>query len=121
MIILTCILQIFLLFVKFLQDKRKYRKRREKISVNISARLSGSRVTNLKYTNTQKLNCRCQELDPTHFTVSLVRIWWTFTPPNEFLLHPEYFTPNPKNVKNTIIIANQRSKNFTPLNLYPQQ
>ena len=26
----------------------------------------------LAYTNTQKFNCRCQELDPKHFTVSFV-------------------------------------------------
>ena len=57
------------------KTKRKYRKRRAKISADISDRPSGSRVTNLKYISTQKLNCICHGLKPTHFTVSLVPTW----------------------------------------------
>ena len=32
---------------------------------------SGSRVTKSEYTDTQRLNCRCQELDLAYLTVSL--------------------------------------------------
>ena len=32
--------------------------------------------------------------------------WWIFTPPSEFLPHLENFIHNPKNVRNTITIAN---------------
>ena len=56
--------------VKFLQEKRKF------LPV-----FSGSRITK---SNKQKLNCRCQELDPRHFIVSLVPTWRIFTLPNEF-------------------------------------
>ena len=52
------------------------------------------------------MNCRCQELDLTYLTVSLVPTWWIFTPPSEFLPHLENFIPNPTNVRNTITIAN---------------
>ena len=94
--------------VKFLQDKKKYRKKRAKISADISARLF--RVTCNKVsgilTNTQRLNCRCQELDLTYLTVSLVPTWGIFTPPSELLPHLENFIPSPKNVRNTITIAN---------------
>ena len=38
-----------------------------------------------KYTNTQKLNGRYQELVPTHSTVSLVPTWWIFTLSGYFL------------------------------------
>ena len=31
---------------------------------------------------------------------------WIFTPPSEFLPHLENFIPNPKNVRNTITVAN---------------
>ena len=65
-----------------------------------------SKNISLKYTNEQRLNCRCQELDLTYLTVSLVPTWWIFTPPSEFLPHLENFIPNPKNVRNTITIAN---------------
>ena len=91
------------LIVKFLQDKRKYRKRQAKISTDIS---QGHVSPTLRYTNTQKLNCRCQELGPTYITVSVVPIWRIFTPPCEFLPHSEDFTPNPKNVREMIIITN---------------
>ena len=53
-----------------------------------------------------------QELDPTHFTVSLVPTWWIFTLPSDFLPHLEYFTPNSKSFRNTIIIANTKSYKF---------
>ena len=45
---------------------------------------------------------------PTNFTVSPVPTWLIFAPPSEFLRHLENFTPNPKNVRNTIIIANAK-------------
>ena len=47
----------------------------------------------LKYTGTQRLNCRCQELDSAHFTVSFVPTWRIFTPPVKFLPHLDNFTP----------------------------
>ena len=92
--------------VKFLQDKKKYRKRRAKILADISARLFMVTYNkSLKYTNTQRLNCRCQELDLTYLTVSLVPTWWIFTPPSEFLPHLENFIPNPTNVRNMLTFA----------------
>ena len=61
------------LFVfKFLQEKRKF------LPV-----FSGSRITK---SNKQKLNCRCQELDPRHFIVSLCL-------PGGFLLYFMSFYP----------------------------
>ena len=48
-----------------------------------------------------------------------------FTPPSEFLPHLENFIPNPKNVRNTITIANtnifvgQKILPSSPSNLYP--
>ena len=76
-----------LFIAKFLQDKRKYPKRRAKISSNISVLLSGSRVTKSQYTNTQKLNFRC--LTCLHLAYA-----------------PGAFYSNPKNVRNMITIAN---------------
>ena len=51
-------------------------------------------------------HCRCQELDPTNFTVLLVPTWWIFIPSSKFLPHQDNFTPNTKIVRNTRIIAN---------------
>ena len=38
--------------------------------------------------------------------VNFYPTWWIFTPPSEFLPHLENFIHNPKNVRNTITIAN---------------
>ena len=49
--------------------------------------------------------------------------WWIFTPPSEFLPHLENFIHNPKNVRDTITIANTNifvgGKFPPPPNLYP--
>ena len=80
-----------------------------------------------KYTNTQKLNGRYQELDPTHFTVLLVPTWWIFTLPSDFLPHLENFTLNPKSFRNTTVIANtniligRRILPPPPPHLYPKE
>ena len=62
----------------------------------------------LRYANKQNLNCRCWELDATHFTV-------IFAPHCEFLLYLDNFTTNPKYVRNTIITANIGKKFVPPL------
>ena len=123
-----CMTQPFIqyIIVKFLQGKRKYRKRQAKISADISAhffRVMCNKVSGI-LTNTQKLNCWCQELDPTHFTISLVPTWWNFTSSSEFK-PPGEFYPNPKNVRNTTIIANTNIfidfvslKNYPPSKMY---
>ena len=66
----------------------------QKMSKNISR--------SLMCTNTQKLNCECQELDPTHLLSQLC-------PPGGFLPHLVNFTLSPKNDRSTIIIANTNS------------
>ena len=51
----------------------------QKTSKNISryfcSSFQGHVQQGLRYTNTQRLNCRCQELDLTYLTVSLVPTW----------------------------------------------
>ena len=51
--------------------------------------------------------------------------WWIFTPPSEFLPHLENFIHNPKNVRNTITIANTNifvgGKFYTPQICTPQK
>ena len=69
-------------YCQILVRQAECRKGRAKISADTSARLF--MVTCLKYTDIQQLNCKCQELNPTHFTVSLVPTLWVFTPPGEF-------------------------------------
>ena len=82
--------------------------RKENNTNGVNRLNSVQKATNLesvtKQVNTQKLNYILQELDPTHFTVSFVPTWWIFTPPCEFL-PPGEFHPNPKNIRNTTIIA----------------
>ena len=89
-----------------MRDNLKYLKTQAKLSIGYfcSSIFSGSHVT--KYINTQKLNCKCQEFDPTILLSHLYPSGGFFTPPSEFLPHLENFSPNPKIVRNTIIIAN---------------
>ena len=65
-----------------------------------------------------------QKLDPNTFYSLTCAHLVDFTPPSEFLPHLENFTPNPKNVRNTIIIVNTnifigRKILSSPLNFYP--
>ena len=51
----------------------------------------------------KKMNCGCQELDPTYFTIS----FGGFLPHLVSFYHTwRILLPNPRNVRNTIIIAN---------------
>ena len=83
-------------------------KTRKKYQPKFLLVFSGSAVTKSQVyldTNTQKLNRRCQELNPAHFTVLLVPTRWIFTPHSEILPCLECFTSNGKSVINTIIIG----------------
>ena len=100
------IIVVLLFHYQILARQEEYRKRRVKISADTSACLFMATYNkSLKYTNTQRLNCRCQQLDLTYLTVSLVPTWCIFTPPSEFLPHLENFIPNPTNIRNTLTIA----------------
>ena len=78
-------------------DEPKYRKRQEEISTEVT------KFPVCKYT---ELSCSCQELNPIHSSVSLVSIWWFFTPPCEILSNQENFIHSPKSIRNTIIVPN---------------
>ena len=71
--------------VKFLQDNWAYRKKTSKnINRYFCSSFQGHMLGVFRCTNTGKLNCRCQELDPAHITVSCMLMWRVFTPPGEF-------------------------------------
>ena len=68
--------KIMLFYVKFLQDKGNTPKDEQKYQLIFLLSFSESRVSSVSGSgNTQKLNCRRQVLDSTHFTVSLVPAW----------------------------------------------
>ena len=79
-------------YCQILARQAEILQRRAIISADISARLLRVRCNKVSGVNKQKVNCRCQELDTTHF-VLLIPTWWIFTPPIEFLPYLENFTP----------------------------
>ena len=97
---------LYHLIVKFLQDKKKYRKRRAKISADISARLfrvTCNKVSGILIHKDWIVVSRAGPnisycLTCAHL-VNFYPTQWVFTLPGEFY-------PNPKNVRNTITIAN---------------
>ena len=84
----------------------------------------------LRYNNTQKLNCKCQELD--QYCCLICAHLVDYCPSSEFIPHLANFTPGPKNVRNTITIANINifigqkilppefvpPKNYSPLKMF---
>ena len=67
---------------------------------------SGSRVTNLRYTYTQELNCGCQNMDKNTFYCFTCAHRVDFSHLMSFYPTLRILIPNSKNVGNITIIAN---------------